>query len=180
VGLVRQAALGVDDTPFWNLPVLAGGLLFSDAGYLNQLYNLGLARWSDGISVHPYDIHAAFGDPAQRWPAKEAARSFATGIPLLHRVMLNHGDSTSLWITEFGYATCPATPLCVDPQVQARWLVSAIATAARWRYVRAMVIFRLRDTGTDDNWEGRFGLLGLDGTPKPAFGAVSAEFSALP
>jgi hypothetical protein len=179
--LVQQAHRGVEASRHPQIPLVAGALGTADVAYLTKLLRLGISRWSDAVSVHPYDTHTtAFGDPTREAETAELARwSFASGVPAIRRAMKHAGNRDPIWITEFGYASCPAVPLCVEEPIQADYLVAALRHAAGWRYVDVVMVFQLRDwrdTGID--WEGHFGLLHRDRTPKPAFWAVRREFAS--
>jgi hypothetical protein len=163
------------------LPVAAGALALADAEYLRELYRLGVKQWSDAISIHPYDLaDGTYGDPRRQWPAEMAKLSYSGGVPSIHQVMREHGDDAPLWLTEFGYPSCPATPHCVEPEKQGEYLVAALRQAARWDYVEVMLLFRLRDWYPGgENLEYHFGLLERDWTPKPGHSAVRDELAFL-
>jgi hypothetical protein len=154
--------------------ILAGSFLMNGSSYLQLLYAAGM-RGEDGISIHPYsrqcsEICGPFTNPSRpRSP-------FRTAIEHTHRVMLRHHDRGGIYLTEFGFATCPAQPACVDEATAARWTASSIRIAAGYRYVRGLTVFSMRDFADprdpDPIWEMRSGLLRHDLTPKPAFDAV--------
>jgi polysaccharide biosynthesis protein PslG len=78
---------------------------------------------------------------------------------------------TPLWITEYGHETLPLEPLGVAPELQAQYASEALTLAAENPRVRAFVWFILRDTpGTP--WQS--GVIGEDGSPKPAFETFAA------
>jgi polysaccharide biosynthesis protein PslG len=78
---------------------------------------------------------------------------------------------TPLWITEYGHETLPLEPLGVAPELQAQYAGEALALAAENPRVRAFVWFILRDIpGTP--WQS--GVIGEDGSPKPAFETFAA------
>ncbi len=181
VDLVRESADAVNSSLRPNVPVVAGALSGSDTDYLRQLYAEDIDRWSDAISIHPYDLRwggDGFGDSSR--PRADKTWSFVGGVPTVHALMEAKGDSDPLWITEFGYAACPARPYCVAPDDQARYLTSALRLAADWSYVDAFLIYRLRDwDGGSFDWQHHFGLLQQDWSPRPAANAVKTGFSIL-
>jgi hypothetical protein len=94
--------------------------------------------------------------------------------------MDSYKDTDPIWITEFGYPDCPATPYCVTAEAQADYLRKAAELAASWPYVDAFMVYRLRDwLPQDGGIEARFGVLNEDGTPKPAGKALSETFRGL-
>lgn len=183
VALVRNAAQAISRSDHPDLPVVAGALSGSNTSYLQELYDEDIDRWSDAISVHPYDVRwggpgAGFRDPTI--PRRGDQWSFAAGVPAIHEVMLANGDPDPLWITEFGYPDCPATPYCVDPELQGDYLASAMRTASVWPYVDVFLIFRLRDWfSPQPGMQFHFGLLRRDWSPKPAADSVREALAAL-
>jgi hypothetical protein len=161
--------------------ILAGALGSGDVNaltdYLGQLYAAGMSG-QDGISIHPYSMYCSevcrLADPS---PATGPFRSAITGV---HDVMLQHGDGGGLWLTEFGFDSCPAAPTCVPENVQARWTVKSIQLASCYPYVRGVVPFTVRDISGDPQyaqvWDAHFGLLRNDFSPKPAYAAVRATY----
>lgn len=189
VDLVRSADAVV---PQGGPKVIAGALAGSDDAYLQRLYDAGVDRFSDGISIHPYAIAwggptAGFLDPLLSFP--DAFATFAWGVPAIHDRMVANGDEDGLWLTEFGYADCPGIPYCVSEEDQAEYLASAFELAAQWPYVEAMLVYRLRDwfnpedpmTGwiAEGSFEWRFGVLNRDWSPKPAADRLSETFDRL-
>lgn len=180
VDLVRAAQLGVNRSARPRLPVIAGAVSGADTGYLQRLYDAGMARWSDGVSIHPYDLRldAGFGNPTVPRPGDIS--SFASGVPAVHRLMLANGDRDPLWLTEFGFADCPTLPYCVTPRKQGEYLASALRFAAKRRYVAAALIYRLRDYfGGGPFFDQRLGLLNFDWSAKPGAGLVREAFADL-
>ncbi|MEA2346963.1 MAG: hypothetical protein QOG62_750 [Thermoleophilaceae bacterium] len=181
VGLVHQANKAVNATRFRKVPVVGGSVSGADLTYIKQLLAAGISRWTDAISIHPYDIQfltTGFGDPSvvrldDNW-------SFAWAVPQVHALMTSSGNQDPIWITEFGYADCPATPYCVAPALQADYLSKAVRLAATWPYVDTFLLYRLRDWGiTGGSTEAHFGVLQKDGQPKPAAQAVADAFKSL-
>jgi polysaccharide biosynthesis protein PslG len=165
------------------VPILAGALWRADAGYLAELYAAGMHGQS-GISIHPYTVRndpgfsgwvspvAPFATAARAQRAGPGQSFFGASIARVHDTMLAYGDQSPLWLTEFGYSVCPAVPICVSKARQARWLVASLRTAARLPYVRAAMIYSLRDTAESQDWNCRFGLMRLDFSPRPSYHAV--------
>jgi hypothetical protein len=159
------------------VPILAGSLAGADVDYLKEMYADGM-RGQGGISMHPYTLRPASGtflDPL-RAAASEGPLAkvsiLRANIANVHAAMLAAGDPGGIWLTEFGYSVCPATPYCVAARRQAHWIVDSLKVAARIPYVRAAILYSLRDAGNSRDWNNRFGLLRRDFTPRPSYDAV--------
>ncbi len=159
-----------------DLPVLGGALLWSDRDFLDSLYANGIHGSFDGISIHPYDPPTG--------PTYGPKYTFAQGVPWVHDEMVSHGDGDKpLWLTEFGWPTCPAGLFwwCVSEPEQASRLTDAFNAAAAWPYVAAEIIYTLRDPGIDaNNWENYMGLLRFDYSAKPGWSAFKNALAAPP
>jgi cellulase (glycosyl hydrolase family 5) len=152
--------------------VIVGGLVDGGGDYLEQLYQAGM-HGQDGISVHPYSAIPWFG-----WTSPSPKNSpFQQKIRLAHRIMLRHGDHGGLYVTEFGFATCPATS-CVPDLTAAAFLAQSFRVASRYRYVKALTVFSMTDyaapSDAKPSWIDRSGILG-----KPAFGQVHRALKQL-
>jgi hypothetical protein len=89
--------------------------------------------------------------------------------------MTRRGDGHKpIWLTEFGWTTAQTGPRRgVDEETQARYLRDAVRQIdARYPYVTHAFWFCLRDRDDDNPYENNFGLLEVDGSPKPAFAAL--------
>ena len=155
------------------LTVLAGNLAQADGDFLAALYERGrIGGRYDAISYHPYTEGL---DPAAADHPRGPAWSFVGGTAWLHDVMLAHGDPRGeLWATEAGASTCSTAfdAGCVSESVQASNVGAYLRVARRFPYLRAIVIYNLRDKGADPrNREHRFGIVRRDLRPKPALGA---------
>src|SRR3954452_3740419 len=155
------------------LTVLAGALTISDGQFLTGLYERGRIRGHyDAISYHPY---ADGVDPAIEEHPRGVAWSFIDGTAWMHDIMVGHGDPRGqLWATEAGVSTCSPVfdSTCVSEPVQAIQVASYLRVGRRFPYLRALVIYNLRDKGTSRrNREDGFGLVRRDLSPKPALQA---------
>lgn len=165
------------------VPIIAGALAGADVDYLNQMYANGMQGQS-GISMHPYTLRPASGflDPLKPadGPGNPGGPSILkANIAEVHDAMLAAGDPGDIWLTEFGYSVCPATPYCVPPRTQSRWIVDGLRVAARIPYVRAAILYSLRDAGNSKDWNNRFGLLERDFEPRPSYTAVRRTLRGL-
>jgi hypothetical protein len=153
-----------------DLEVLVGSLTLSDTEFLTDLYERGrIGGKYDAISYHPYTDGA---DPASdEVDPRGLEFSFRLGTAALHDVMLAHGDpSPELWATEAGASSCnpAADDRCVDERTQARYVRAYVRGARDFPYVRAMLIYTLRDRG------------GERSDPLNYFGLVRRGFGAKP
>lgn len=162
------------------LPVLAGATAFADDVFLKGLYANGIRGFYDGISVHPYNEWRAPGaahDPA--WYKYD----FVLGLEAIRRAMTAAGDSSPVWVTEVGWTNCTvgASRWCVSAEQQAAYSAAVVSlTAERFPWVKALILYNLRDKGTDISYtEDNFGLVRRDYTPKPALQAVTSAFTRL-
>lgn len=153
------------------LPVLAGTLAGSDGDFLEKLYRNGIKGNFDGVSVHPYN---EWRDPDDAWKDEYKRWSFLKGVPWIHQVMSNHGDGDKgVWLTEFGFSTCGSGDRwCVSEQQQAQYIKDSFRIARRWSYVKAALVYNLRNKGSKPSGlEDQFGMLRRDFSPKPAWAA---------
>jgi hypothetical protein len=143
-----------------DLPVLAGSLVGSNGAFLKALYAAGIKGYYDGLAVHFYTLTLA------------AVRS-------IRETQTAAGDSTPLWLDEFGWSSCwPRYRIeqeqgCVTPQVQAANLRNTIRALAQASYVAAAVPYTLRDSPGEE-----FGVLTANGKRKPSFAALAGAFAA--
>ncbi len=150
-----------------SIPVLAGALSEPDTSFLQRLYADGIHGHFDGISIHPYN---GASDPSEP-DALDPASTFLTGVPRVHALMAANGDAVAgLWLTELGYTSCTdGDALCVSEQQQQRYVRDQLELAGRWPYVRAAIVYDLRDDAEAPDPVDSFGLLHVDFRPKPAF-----------
>jgi hypothetical protein len=132
-----------------------------------------LARWFDGVAVHPYTTTDSPGSYTPNDPHGEFRR-----IENIRQEFAAHGaGSKSFWITEVGWSTCPADPdSCVSDEKQAAFLASMfdIVKNDYSSWVQAVFPYNYRD-GNEDNVsdkEAWFGLIRRDGDPKPAWNVL--------
>lgn len=163
--------------------VILGPLTGNNYTFLEQLYALGARRDFDAVSAHtdtgcllagPYDYFREPDGRISQW-------SFL-GYKTVLDVMAEHGDRRKpLFFTEFGWSSTHV--VCdrgiwigtklggVGPGRQARYLRQAWHCIARDRRIAGAFWFNYRDTTLADSHDGRYGLLGFDGAPKPAWNA---------
>ncbi|WP_447711349.1 cellulase family glycosylhydrolase [Mycobacterium sp. C31M] len=137
------------------------GSRIAQTEFVDDLYANGTAQLADAIAVHPY----SFPDlPVSDVPARVGS---IADLPALRGVMEQWGDADKqIWVTEFGAATGSGDNVMTESQ-QAESLSQAVALATSWAWVGPVVIYELRNRGTDPgNLEQNFGVLRSDLTPK--------------
>jgi len=153
------------------LPVVVGVVSWSDRPWLERMYDQGIAGNYDGISIHPYNEAR---DPDDPWLPQWKAYSFLSGVAWVRDLMVAKGDADKgLWLTEFGYSTCgTGSKDCVTADQQAEFTRDSFRIAAGWSYVRAAVVYNLRNIDDTPNSRlSQFGLVNHDFSPKPAYAA---------
>lgn len=142
------------------LPVLGGSLVGSNGAFLKALYQAGIKGYYDGLSVHFYHLTLA-------------------SLRSIHEVQAENGDTTPLWLNEFGFASCwphlkvEQEQACVTSRVQATDLSSIVRSLAHMPYVAAAVVYKLQNSRSEE-----FGLLNASGTHKPSFSALASAFAS--
>lgn len=136
------------------MTVLGGSLVGSNGAFLKALYAAGIKGYYDGLSVHFYNLVLA-------------------SLRYTHEVQLQNGDTTPLWLNEFGWSSCwphqriQQEQACVTPRVQAANLANTYRSLARTRWVAAEVMYGLQGSRKED-----FGVLSETGARKPSFAAL--------
>ena len=138
-----------------NVTVLGGSLVGANGAFLRELYAAGIKGYYDGLAVHFYSLTLA------------SLRSFRA-------VQLANGDSTPLWLDEFGWSSCwPQHKLqqeqaCVTPKVQVQNITNMFRSLAHVPYLAAEALYQLQGSSNED-----FGVLNAKGKRKPSFAALS-------
>lgn len=137
-----------------HMTVLGGSLVGSNGAFLKALYAAGIKGYYDGLSVHFYNLVLA-------------------SLRYTHEVQLQNGDTTPLWLNEFGWSSCwprqriQQEQACVTPQVQAINLANTYRSLARTPWVATETMYGLQGSRRED-----FGVLSQTGARKPAFDAL--------
>jgi hypothetical protein len=151
---VLKAADRAVDAVDPKLKIVAGSLVGSDGAFLRALYDEGIRGHYDGLAVHYYDLTLA-------------------SLRAIREAQRQSGDTTPLWLTEFGWTSCfPARKTegqhaCVTAKQQARNLGDVFRALRGKRWVRAAIVYKLRDTASE-----HFGMLSTGGKRKPAFATL--------
>ena len=168
----------------------AGPYARDDFAYLEGMYQNGLARYADGIGVHPsgYNVPPSVGwqeacaviqqtgnffngpcdTPHHSW-------SFRSTMEGYRNIMVVYGDANKrLWPTEFGWAVGPAVNGAYayandnSADEQAAWTVEAFQMMRSWGWVGPAFL-----------WNLNFRVV-ADGTEKAQWGIVRNDYSPLP
>jgi polysaccharide biosynthesis protein PslG len=152
--------------------VVSGGISGVNAEWIGRLYAAGARGWFDALGLHPYQGPAA--EPPEAPPAEHPYRM--TNVERVREVMVGSGDGqVPIWFTEFGWTTGAGEGWSagVDEATQADYLARAVAMVQeRYGYVTHAFVFTVRDRDDWNAYENNFGLVRLDGTPKPALAAL--------
>lgn len=142
------------------IPVLAGSLVGSNGVFLRALYAAGIKGYYDGLAVHYYNLTLG-------------------SVRSIHEVQLANGDTTPLWLDEFGWSSCwPGQSIeqeqaCVSPQIQASNLANTYRELVHTPWVAAAVTYKLVDSHSED-----FGLVSTSGARKPSFVAFAKALTS--
>jgi len=122
-----------------NCKVLGGSI--SNCGndglnYLRGMYTNGAKGFMDALAVHPYcgivsPTSTETGTGKGFWRVQDA-----------HQIMIDNGDSSHIWITEFGWDTNKVTQ-----EQQKNYIVEALNMAKSWSYVDVCVVYCWIDGG---------------------------------
>ena len=143
-----------------NVLVLAGSIVGANGVFLRALYAAGIKGYYDGLAVHYYTLTLA-------------------SLRAIHEVQVANGDTTPLWLDEFGWSSCwprykiQQEQACVTAQTQALNITNTFRSLARTPYIAAEVFYQMGGSVSEN-----FGALNANGTHKPAFAALSKVFTS--
>ena len=171
-----KAAYGPAKAGNPNVPVLAGAIQYSDRNFLDALYANGIKGYYDGLSVHPYSPGIA---PSASYPS-DTSHAFRDGLLWIRQGQQAAGDSTPVWLTEFGWSTCTGNGACVSESQQASYTTQALSILQDMPWVKAAVLYNLREKGSDpSSQEDKWGIVRTDWSPKPAFDALKSALTGV-
>jgi hypothetical protein len=135
--------------------------------FLTDAYSAGAGGQFDAVGWHPYT-----GSDA---PATSPHMNADTVT--LNGVMAMHGDGAKkIWATEYGAPT--GGPYSITEAAQATLVPDALRVWYSRSFDGPLFWYSGRDTGTDaGDREQHFGLLRFDGTAKPAYSALTSQFT---
>ena len=160
--------------------VITGGLApardgeseLSPSTFLATLYDEVPADTFDAVGVHPYS-YPALPDAPHAW-------NLFARLPELHRLMSARGDrEKQLWLTEYGAPTGQGSR-AVSEADQADMIRGAVAQAQAWEWTGPLFIYSHRDrSDAVDYIEENFGLLRVNGDPKPSWAALVEQLESI-
>jgi len=168
--------------------VVTGGLTGNNYRFLEQIVDAGGTKF-DAVGVHT-DTACLTSPPDEQYrePDGRIGRYSFTGYREIRHSLLARGIDRPIWMTEMGWSTLTSTctvgeragtkPSGVSAAEQARYLADAYACLQRDGYVDHAFWFSLQDLGGDARYDHYLGLIGANGTPKPAFEAFRAFATA--
>ena len=156
--------------------LMAGDLLQvrTDGKIVDWLKNVlaaesALKTLVDALSVHPYPYPRDLGPyddrPDPRWDFRR--------LELIHQTDPGH----PIWVTEVGWSTAAGVEDAVSEAKQATYVRGAVERAlGQWgSYVERVFVYSWdKSNGTADDREGNYGLRRADGSPKPAWAALTS------
>lgn len=175
----------------------SAGVSVSDRLYLQQMYNAGLAQYTDVVvGIHPYswgnppDFTCCDNIPNRGWD-DEPEFFFKDTIEDYHDIMQRNGHNVQMWATEFGWATWEGYPTeppdtwmtYNTPTDQMNYTLRAFEIAQDLDYMGVMILWNLNfanETIISQRSElAGYSLLfpgfnsGLNSQERPLFGAIA-------
>ncbi len=138
----------------------------NDRTYLQQMYNAGLAQYSDIVlGIHPYgwgnppDFRCCDNIPGHGWD-DDPHFFFLDNIDAYRALMVKNGqENNKMWITEFGWATWANYPVdyptgddwmtYTSPEEQAQYVIRAFEIGQSLDYIGPMFLWNLNFGGRD-------------------------------
>ncbi len=142
------------------LPVLGGSFVGFNGVFLKLLYENGIKGYYDGLSVHFYTLTL-------------------TALREIHAVQVANGDTTPIWLDEFGWSSCwpqfqiQQEQLCVTAATQAANMTNLFRSIARTSWIKAALFYQMKSTVSEN-----FGVLTEQETRKPSFNALARVFAS--
>ena len=145
-----------------NAVILAGAATSQAmrSGWVTKLIELGVLKYVDGISIHPY-VHCERDAKPEAW--------FGYINDFYRKLQKANADrEVPLYITEMGWPSHKGT--CATPQEKvAQYLARALLLVRTLPAVKGFWWYDLKDDGIKmEEMEHNFGLLGFDYAPKAA------------
>jgi hypothetical protein len=150
----------------------AGGSQIDVRTFLTRVYAAGGGRAFNAVGLHPYSF--------PHLPLFPADYNTFLNTPALYQVMVDHGDAAKrIWGTEIGAPTAGGGGSVTDA-VQAEILTQAYRQWTAWKFTGPLIWFAYEDAGADSfNRDEHFGLVDVNGRPKPALAVFVAVVGGL-
>ena len=149
------------------LQIIAGGLVFPDLDWLEDVCAAGAARSFEVLAIHAYpETWTPPGTTVENYFGEGFRRSFLPGAD-------RACGAKRIWVNETGYATTPGR----SERDQAAWWARAMAVFAAEPRVEQIGVYEIRDLAPDKPAIGdapnyHLGLVTTDGRRKLAFATV--------
>lgn len=145
-----------------------------DRDFLRGMLEAGAADCFDVLAVHDYGYGLPPDDPRGAHGGLNLAR-----VVDLRDIMLAHGATQPVWITELGYTVQPGLHPDVSAEQQAAYLVGACERVRReWPWVTMFTVWNLCYGLPPAHEMSGYSLVTPDLTPRPAYRAVQAWLAA--
>gem|GEM_PF-1188615 len=142
--------------------VVMGGVAGLDPAFLNQCLAAGAHRYIDALAYHPYPETLQQNNFK---PQEEHCRNIVAFVRWLISVYTSR--PIEVWITEFGWTTCPASPPGVGEHTQAAYILRSFLNYSKTD-INMVFLHSLRDDLLTE-YE-YYGILRNDFSKKPSFG----------
>lgn len=167
-----------------NDPVIA----MDDLQYLQSFYNYGSAytKYFDVLGIHVSSTH---NPPDKMYPDNPGSGEWTDHPSFyfrrgeqLHQVMVEHGDTRPVWITEFGWTTNNGAPgyeygALNTEEDQANYLVQSFEIArTSWPWVTGMFVWNLNYSVVSAPEDEKFpwAVLNADWSARPSYDKLKA------
>jgi hypothetical protein len=148
--------------------------------WVDALYQAvpNLNYYFNGVAVHDYGYNLTTVPTIIRGEPYDGYGDIFRIFNLRQQFIAHHAANKPFWITEAGWSTCTQRgPDCVSEAQQARNLKTLFGyVRGRWRkWVRAVLIYRYGDGSQPSTVQDAYGLVHLNGKPKPALSVFRAQ-----
>lgn len=130
----------------WARRLYGAEVVVPDLTFLREMYRAGARGYLDALGSHPY----GGSYPPDTPPSQVTIPIYFRRAEEQHQVMLEQGDSSPVWATEFGWVLATDCDLGehewmeVSEEQQAAYLAAAYAYAdSRWPWMGPMFLFNL-------------------------------------
>lgn len=145
-----------------------GPQAMDDRDFLRGMYLAGALHIFDILAAHPYPFAHSPDDPHSAHTGLNFARLYD-----VRDVMLANGDSSPIWITEFGYPTDVPGDDWLDERKQADWLPRAYTIARdQMPFIELFTVWNLTRESPLADEQASYSLVRPDGSLRPAYVTV--------
>jgi hypothetical protein len=140
-------------------------------GFFARLLDLGMLKYGDAISVHPYTMNML----PQTGIANSADGYFNLMKAILAKIeSKSNGKMPPVYVTEVGWVTSTnSRPPFVSEDAQAAFVPQSLLLSRTLPDIAGVFVYELKNAGNStSDPEMNYGITRRDGTPKPAYLAV--------